>query len=258
MIFNGRRVKFWTDEEIGFLEDNPHMPQREIAEILDRPVRAIEGKRRHLRKSCESTRRVYQPWTEEDDAFIRFSSHLTASQASEQMGRSANAISIRRSQLGVDCGNGSHKNPMEVGARRLLAKTCLDCGLLLEATWFGFNSHSRSWRPSCGRCRPSPQARPRTKKEAARVARESSARLQAASLPTATNHRNSWVEKDHEVLADPDLTRFEKAVRLGRTYLAVVHQCTSNGYDSRRGRGDPIKGQWIIDNPNAPKVEAAA
>jgi hypothetical protein len=58
-----------------------------------------------------------------------------------------------------------------------------------------------------------------------------------------------------EVLADDGLTNFAKALKLGRTYQSVRNAVQRNGYTSAVGLGDPANEQWLIDNPNAGRVE---
>lgn len=199
-------------------------------------------------------------WTAPEDALIIKTANLTAAEVAELLGRSARAVDHRRSKLGRERGItflGS-KVPTHVGRRRLLAKTCADCGLLLEAARFGMNQGK--WRSRCVHCRADDEALRRPKHESSEAdtvrASENIRRLQALTIP-AVNHRQPWLEKDHEVLANPDLTGLEKALRLDRTYMATVSACSKFGYRSKVGKGDPIKGQWVIDNPNAPEAVAA-
>jgi hypothetical protein len=72
-------------------------------------------------------------------------------------------------------------------------------------------------------------------------------------------HRNGepWIEADHAVLSNPDMLVIEKAIALGRTYKATMRMCSKCGYTSKVGKGDPVRGQWVIDNPNAPLEESA-
>lgn len=202
-------------------------------------------------------------WTQDEDAIVLKTPNLTAVEVGRQLGRSAQAIAHRRSLLGRKHGLAfpTHKNPCHVGKRRLLAKTCLTCGLLLEAARFSRKT-SGTWPSVCVHCKSDDNLqykKPYEPNEAdAERARVNIQKLQAISLPGAVNHRQPWTEKDHEVLSDSDLTGLEKALRLGRTYMAVVSQCRDHGYRSRHGQGDPMKGRWVIDNPNDPAQAVAA
>lgn len=251
-----RGVQLWTDEEVGILLDNPKTSADELAEMLGRSRSSIYAKRVKLSQGHVSSR---MGWTEDEDDFILDNPGMKARVVAEHLGRAKTAVDKRRQYLsakfGISFDYGSNKNPHEPGDRRLLAKTCPTCGLLLDASWFGLNhaGHGKGWRKECTRCRPRhgdqrPWANTDTK--------ALSEKLQAASIP-APNHGKPWLEADHAILADPDLSVIEKARRLGRTYYATMSACTDNGYRSRIGKGDPMKGVWVIDNPNDPKAVAA-
>lgn len=237
--------RLWTDDEIGFLIDNEGRDASEIADYLGRSRDSIYGMRVQLKKGHVSSK---HPWTEDEDEFIVSNPGLKARQVASAIHRSPGAVAKRRQYLtgkyGVsfDMGN---KNPTQPGDRRLLAKTCGGCGLLLEASWFGLihNGHGKGWRNLCTKCRPR-----RSNQEPWRGVdtKKNRERLQAATLPTAVNHGNPWTESDHVILSDPDMSVLGKALRLGRTYYAVSSACADNGYRSVIGRGDPTKGQWII------------
>lgn len=195
-------------------------------------------------------------WTPDEDDVILRTPNLTAAEVARKLGRSTQAVVHRRSLLGRRHGltfQPGPKGPWVVGKRRLLARSCSKCGLLLEAARFGLSNQGR-WRVICVHCRAVDEqlrAKPYEPNEVDQArARANIQKLQAITLPSATSHRQPWTEKDHEVLADPDLTGLEKALRLGRTYMAVSSQCRDHGYRSRHGQGDPVKGQWVIDNPN--------
>lgn len=87
---------------------------------------------------------------------------------------------------------------------------------------------------------------------------ESYRRLQALTLACASRHRQPWMESDFKVLANPDMTILQKALTLGRSYMAAQSACSANGFKSHVGLGDPERDQWIIDNPNAGNVDDIA
>lgn len=248
--------KFWTDDEIGLLLDTPDASADELAEMLGRTRRSIYAKRVQLKKGNTA---LTQPWTEDEDAFIIENPGLKAWRIAEELGRAKTAVDKRRQYLHAKTGIqfiGGNKNPHQPGDRRLLAKTCPECGLVLDASWFGLNrgGHGKGWRKLCTRCRPRSDNQAPWENADTKKSRE---HLQAASIP-APNHGQPWTEKDHVILSDPDITVLEKARRLGRTYYATHSACADNGYRSLLGKGDPVKGQWIIDNPNAEQMEMAA
>lgn len=197
-------------------------------------------------------------WTAEEDQLVLSTSHLTTAQVAERLDRTRSAVISRRAMLAKKHGLSFRVNndPFKPGRRRLLAKTCLSCGLLLEASRFGIDK-GKTWRSRCVHCRAfeigaKHPDRPRGEDSAATA----NARLQALSLPHAKRHREPWLEADHEVLADPDLTVIEKAIRLERTYMATSSACSKNGYHSRVFQGDPVKGQWVIRLPSRELVSS--
>lgn len=264
----------WTDEEIGFLQDHESWSSTRIAEALGRSWHSVRGARAQLRAGRLGAGRAF--WSEDEIDFVRRTPNMTRAQVARELGRSLDGVAEIRQRLGrdegIDFGSGNTKNPHNVGPRRLLAKTCIGCGLLLDGSWFtGSNEKSRGrrWKTRCVRCLhaadklANPDKPSKSKRDGGQSARATRERLQALTRERATRHREPWIEADHKVLRDSTLTTFEKAIRLGRTYLATHSAVSANGYTSRVGRGDPMRGVWVIDNPNQPepepkKVEVAA
>lgn len=191
------------------------------------------------------------PWTQDEDRFVLETPHLTTAEVARRLGRTKSAVVSRRAMIGRKHGVRFRVNnsPHKVGRRTLLAKTCKTCGLLLNASRFGLDK-GKTWRAVCVHCRAfegglKKPDRPRGEGSAANSNRV----LQALSLPHAVNHRNPWTEADHAILADPDLFVIEKAIRLGRTYMATSSACSKGGYHSRVFQGDPERAQWIIRFP---------
>lgn len=235
--------KPWADDEKDFLRENAgDLPVSEMALILNRSTRSVAAMLGGLTRA----------WTAEEDAYIRATANLTSRQVAERMtGRTYEAVRTRRQKLGVSNGL-TNKNPNRPGRRRLIAKTCPKCGLLLDASWFT-RAHYGNWVSTCSRCKPDYHAnksQERQRRSGADIQREFVAKQQALTLPTASNRGKEWTAKDDAVLADPDLTVLEKALRLRRTYVAVRGESHRRGYTSRIGKGDPMKGRWVIDNPN--------
>lgn len=256
----------WTDDEIGFLQDHADWTAAQIAEELGRTRHSVRGARAQLRAGRLGAGRSF--WSDEEIDFVRRTPNLTTERVARELGRTFDGVAGVRQRLGreegVDFGSGNGKNPHNVGPRRLLAKTCLGCGLLLDASWYSSSKQrGLKWRSRCQRCmnqddqvrRPDrPSKSLRDGGASAKAARD---RLQAMTLERATRHREPWVDSDHDVLRDSTLTTFEKAIQLGRTYLATHSAVSANGYTSRVGKGDPMKGVWVIDNPNITEVGAA-
>lgn len=195
-------------------------------------------------------------WSAAEDEFIVETPQLTTAQVAVRLGRTRSAVACRRALVARRTGVRFRVNndPFKVGDRPLLARTCLDCGVLLEARLFGRDGES--WRSTCTPCRVErhPPRRERFDKDDGSAER-ANAKLQAATLP-APRHRFPWLEDDHAVLADPDLTTLQKALRLGRTYMATASAVYKNGYRSATGSMKE-QGVWVIDNPHAPQQVAA-
>lgn len=251
-----RSQRTWSDEEYGLLSDDS-ASNRELSEMLGRSIGSVAAKRRALRSGWAPVRP--EPWSEDEDDLIRKTWHLTAREVATRLGRGYHAVTTRRSFLGQREGvtaYGGHKKAHTVGRRSLLAKTCPQCGLLLAAHWFGLDNR-KLWRVACVRCQPKRERDTRTPTRSQKdAARAFAKKLQAASLPGAERAREPWLDSDHEVLRDPDLTVIEKAIRLGRTYYGTARVCATSGYHSKVGKGDPVRGQWVIDNPNTPTQAA--
>lgn len=197
-----------------------------------------------------------QPWTDDEISVLRRTVHLTARDVAKQLSRSLSSVKTMRHRLSKDEGivylQGAAYNPNNVGSRRLLAKTCLGCGLLLPAHWYTLRGSGgglkRGWTDRCSRCfGRSKQPRPSTAGDGMSHSRKE---LQRITRERANRHGEPWIDADHLVLRDSTLTIFEKAIALGRSYEATTVACSANGYVSRVGKGDPMHGVWQIDNPN--------
>lgn len=216
--------------------------------------------RRHGDTSATQT----EPWTDDEVEIIRQTKNLTAHEVKQYVDRSWSSIRSMRKQLSADEGICFEKTPNAndpfcVGSRRLLAKTCLGCGLLLEASWFlDMKTNSSRWSSRCTRClvgadsarKNSQKFRVNHAEKVAEWRQDWYVKVQRLTRARATRHGFPWLEADHETLRDSSLTLFEKAIKLGRTYSATSLAVSSNGYTSRVGKGDPVAGAWHIDNPN--------
>lgn len=246
------RTRAWTDEEVGFLVENERMSARLIGEKLSRGRQSVQKMRQKIREGGSPL----DTWNPGEDEVIRTTGHMKGRDVVALLpGRTYYGVQDRRRHLATTEGLtfGGRKEPSDVGRRTLLAKTCPCCGLLLTPKWYGRNTDGY-WKSRCIRCRP-PQDRTewvelRKKRSGKTWADEFYEKVQKITRDRATNSGNEWVAADHVVLDDPETTILSKALRLGRTYAAVSQQCHKNGYPSLVGHGDPIKGQWIIDNPN--------
>lgn len=240
----------WTDADLGFMQDHADWPHARVAQALGRSVQSVKHKRMSLARG-EVVKS--EPWTEmELEILVEFGSWATADQLAEKLpGRSVDAIYHRRQQLGIASPGGGMKLPQVIGARPLLAKTCTMCGRLLQAEWFSFKRTVRQWNPSCRICESNRGTAYKVGRDQRGVVKsdKSAARLQALTIPRATRRGMEWTEKEHKVLSDPDLTLLQKALLLNRTYIAVKNVCSTSGYKSHVGLGEPTD-LWRIFNPN--------
>jgi len=250
----------WTDWEYGVVFESDHMTAREIGEVIGRSEGAVWDMRRKLRNGWEPTRKATEEWTREEDAALIANPYLSAPKVAKLLSRSRDAVVHRRKTLraqGISLPRSGNSSPFRPGARPMLAQTCPDCGLLLQAKWFMVVSGA--WRKRCTRCHTAHFAgsrRPRNVSDQAKRSKESAQKYQALTLPGAVNNGNEYTEQDMDVLRDPDLTLFQKALMLKRSYLGVAGAAHRYGFPSAVGLGDPERDQWMIDNPNAKEYAA--
>jgi hypothetical protein len=249
------KIRRFTDDEIGYVADSMDCRSVDVAEHLGTTRDVVNYLRRKVRAGWS---RKVEPWTLEEDA-VALRQDLTIKQMAELLpGKSETAVASRRHKLRANVGNkrGTDLNPFEIRSRPLIAKTCPNCGLLLPSGWFTFQERSerKVWRTNCRKCASAYTAENRRKRNQ-KESRAYEAKAQAITEPLAENRRSEYTEKDHEILSNPSLTHLAKALALKRTYKAVRSQCSINGYKSHVGLGDPARDQWLIDNPNAARIE---
>lgn len=97
-----RNSERWTQEEIELAMDDT-ISDEELAEVLERTIIAVRGRRKLLRTfglyKSDISPRSYHKYTEEDDEFI--ATH-TPVESSEFLGVSVGSINYRRSKLAKD------------------------------------------------------------------------------------------------------------------------------------------------------------
>jgi hypothetical protein len=251
----------WTDEDLGVIADTLDIPAAEVARRLDTTTAHVHVYRRKVRSGWTNK----QPdWAEAEKAILTSASPYStaADLAKELPGRSERSIASQRVRMGLRSIPAAHKIAHLTGGRPLIAKTCRGCGLLLPAGWFVWNQKRRIWSGDCKRCRSDERLEAyhggdkdlwqRPNREAQRKSLDIH---QAVSLPSASRNGYGYEEKDHTVLSDPDLTLLEKALKLNRTFLAVRSAVVKFGYKSHSGLGDPERDAWMIDNPNAERID---
>lgn len=253
-------TKSLTDRDYEAVTSMMDRPRAEVAAAAGLTLAQVAYARERIRNG----RGPGNGWTPAEDATLYASPMATAEDlASRLPGRSASAVAQRRAAIGAPRpGSGHAASPHRPGGRSLLAKTCRECGLLLPGRWFKFKRADRVWSGTCRGCDSEAlkdwkgNRRPEASATAERLNNERYRHAaQALTAQVATMNGQPYMERDHAVLADPDLTVLAKALSLGRTFFAVGDAVVKYGYKSRRALGDPARDQWIIDNPNLPRVE---
>jgi hypothetical protein len=256
--------KDWADEEYGFILDNWDKPMAYLSNELGRSIQSVVKMRRKIRDGYKG--KVLLPWTAEEDAILFEKKHFTAKDLTALLpGRHLSAIHARRAKIGASVGNGGPaKDPFMPGHRTLIAKTCRDCGLLLPASWYWSRGgpYKISYCKKCSHSRnmgyresePDDTKKERRRRAVIRVAAYAK-KAQDITLPFAEKRGQEYTEADHKVLSDPSLSNLAKALRLKRTYIAICTAVPSHGYKSSIAMGDPLKDQWVIENPNVDRID---
>lgn len=132
--------------------------------------------------------------------------------------RYALAAEATKARRGVD--------PLMVGRRTLIAKTCLACGELLPAARFQRQVRGY-YATTCGRCVQSGwiAGLPTDEREALLRHRQAEvARQNAEMRPGARRHRQLWTGPELELVERRELTAVQVAAMIGRTPHAVRTQ----------------------------------
>lgn len=266
----------WTDEEIGFLIDHTDVVNGKIrTHVDDRGFRwTCDAIARELGRAANAVAKKralvllhdWQPmqaddWSVDEDDILMETGNLTTSQVARLLpGRTESAVAYRRKvlrsvhpHLSFLGNKGKNLSPFRIGRRPLVAKTCISCGLLLDASWFYFKQRKRQtqWSSDCRRCEQGKKVRSVSERQNSRAWSD---RLQALTIPRAVNNLKEWTAAEDAVLADPDMRAIEKALQLGRTYLATRKRMHDIGLTMPIDMGDPRDDVWLIDAPNAHRL----
>lgn len=241
----------FTDDDFGLIESSLRRPARDVAKEFGWRVRDVYDMRYKLKNGWVRT--DPGPWNDDELAIIA-SPFLTIEQMESRLpGRTASAIRTQRfrSGLGDKSKVGLAKtSPFMPGRRPLLAKTCTKCGTLYGAAMFG-SAGRHSYCKLCASAGTQSRAN-RGKKDATRAYQKAA---QALTERYAQKRGQEYTESDHVVLKDESKTVLEKALVLSRTYSGVGAAMQTHGYKARHITGDPKRDQWLIDNPNADRIE---
>jgi len=251
----------WSDEDIGFLADNHETPLKDLADALGRTVQSVSRMRRKVRDGYTGPRNP--SWSEAEDLVLVENPAFTAEQLLPLLpGRHVSAIVQRRTAIGA-AGGIYANSPYRPGDRTLVARTCLGCGSLRPSSHFWGNKGRK--RSQCRDCESGrskryedavdPETKELRRQRSVRRAVAYRDRAQAITVPLADNNGNEYTEADHAVLSDPTMSNLAKALMLKRSYIATLQAVYGNGYVSKVGTPDPDRERWLIDNPNADRVE---
>lgn len=122
------------------------------------------------------------------------------------------------SECGVALAVDARQRATHVGTRRLLARSCDECGDFLDSSCFRVD-HDVPGR-TCRVCLDAALTDEQRARNRAGQSR-SKARAQQDTLPTAHHHGYQWTGPELEVALRNDLTTREKAKILGRSYAAT-------------------------------------
>ena len=251
----------WTDEEYGFVQDSD-LTARQIADQLGRPLSSVHQVRRKLRAGWVPAGNT---WTEAEESVLISNPDAPIAELERLLpGRKRWSILERRREL-RGRGHaipklGKNSSPFKPGDRPLLAQTCTACGRLLPSSWFEKDKRKGCLTKKCLHCkRADHKAKGYGKGEREKwnaVWRERHKRWQDMTREQAENNGQPWMEHDMEILSNPELTILQKAFNLKRTYSATQQAAHKFALPSKTpGLGDPEMEMWVIDNPNAEKVD---
>jgi hypothetical protein len=245
-------VRAYTDADVGYIEETMNRPLAEVARVLGRTLNAIAQKRVGIRRGLGYTRNL--PWSDDEVELVARSPNLTAQQITNLLpGRTYESVRNFRRLSGMFA-DGRNRDPARVGGRPLIAKTCVSCGLLLPADWFAWSDKTNTWSAWCKKCKSDKKVR-LDNPDTAKYRSDRFALMQKLSMPSAVNLGNEYTASDHAILSNPDLTAFEKSIRLGRSFAGTTGALHTFGYKSHRALGDPETDIWKILNPNMDQLE---
>jgi DNA-binding CsgD family transcriptional regulator len=255
---NGRRV--WTDDELGFIQSPPRgWTNQDIGEYLERSPKTVKTYRQKLRNGWSPERHM---WTEEFLDAIRASAGRHREDVAAELDCSLSTVKNARTYLRM----GGHLpkgrcSPSSVADRPLLAKTCVECGLLWGGAHFN-QTPGRGYDSRCYRCKNAryrkPESRTAAKQRAYVAAMEAATESMATpEKPYQSSRRQPWTEADVAMLERRDLTTPQIAAALGRSWLAVNSACHSYGVKRPTERVSQLPtGEWRIDFPTLEEIAA--
>lgn len=258
---NGFGIPWTPSEDAIIMSSQSAATADQIASLLPgRSKSAVANRRAKIgAPRTRSQQEPFRRWSDsEDRAIASAPASVTAAQLAASLpGRTRMAVAHRRRTLNSARPNAGYSiNPMEVGHRTLVAKTCMSCGHFLAAEKFSVRSRN-GWKASeCAWCASERSLDWRDRNPEKRQNQDASRRIfkhrmREATVPLAVRAGYEYTESDMVVLADPKMSILEKALTLGRTYEAVSSTCGNLGFISSQPRtsGSKLDAEWVIRNP---------
>lgn len=226
-----QRHHLWTDAEYGLIMSPPRgWRVKDLADELGVSASSVRNMQARLRKGYQG--RAVEPWPGDVIDFLIRHPMMPLKQAAEETAQSIVKIRNIRKWL-RNQGAVAKQSVWNVGHRRLLARTCIQCGVLYDGKEF-YKTPS-GWMQACGRCAGDRARRYDDKRGAQDAARKRAQEQDAAmalatsDMPYKSRHGQPWVKWELDILADPSLTIPAKAARVGRTPEALRRQAQLQG-----------------------------
>lgn len=250
------RQKTWTDDDLAVAADKS-ISITDAAKILGRSKDSVKVCRSKIFRGVPVGGK--NSWTDEERQILLETIDLPMKVVAERLGRSVKSVQGQRTRLREQLGLTKPRlhdelNPWIVGKRTLVAKTCLGCGLIMDASWYQRRDGNNRWSSTCAACeRERVYGKPRKidRERARERERQLRERYREMTMPAARSGME-WTSKDHEIASDPSKGLVAKAIELERTYEAVARMTTLCGYKSANEhfKGDRVNGEWQISFEN--------
>ena len=202
-----RNSEKWSLEEIELAMDDT-ISDEELAEVLERTVVSVRGRRKLLRSmglyKSDTDIRVYHSYTEEEDEFIATHTPL---ESSKFVGVSVGSINYRRRKL-------AKEGKLELRPKRNFSEEEIE---VLKDTSLS--------NAECARRLNRPESSISYKRNALKKLD------QVGDVPRG--HRNNdYTDEEIKLLKDPNVSSYECSRRLGRTTTAIRTKRSQLGLDT--------------------------
>lgn len=243
------RTRRYSEHEMAYISDLS-LTAEQVADQIGVHRVTVARIRRHMNfESFELSN-----WLESDTEFVvEHIDTMHTREIAEALGRPTAAVQteITRLRKGGLVATRGLERKYGVRDKWLLAKTCPDCGLFLDAWWFpkkkARNGKEYYW-PNCRKCRveykhkAGDDQRAKWKKSVSKY----QAKLQAYTQDRAENAGKEWTEADIKVLQDSGKTVLQKALTLKRSYAATMTALCKAGLTSKPELPTRTESEWKV------------